>query len=238
MTSSLPRRAITLSAACLLELLLVLALVRSLRSAPPAPTTVLVFVSRGQLLRSAPAPASAAPVASARGGRPAAGFGRGLLPQAPTPDLRSLQAPSASFPPASPSARTPLDWAGAAREAAADAAGRALLTRQRLAAMDELPDDRQQRTHAGFPWSHQPRTPWLEFDAHTLTSSLHLGKHCELVLFVILPGFACLLGHLDDESRGDLFDPALLPAPLQLPSPLLPAVHKPWSATGPDAAMP
>jgi hypothetical protein len=113
-----------------------------------------------------------------------------------------------------------------------------LLTHQRLAAMDELPDDRQPRHRSAFPWSHQPLTRWFDFDAHTLTSSLHIGKHCEFVLFVILPGFGCLLGHLDDESRGDLFDPALLPAPLQLPSPLLPVRQKPWGVASAAAAMP
>lgn len=235
MTASLPRRATTLIAACLLEVLLVMVLVRSLRSALPGPTVVMAFVSRAQLLKAASVSAPQAPLLRARPGRI-------LLPQLSVPDARSLPQPSARFPPAVPSitrrVHTQRDWAEAARQAAADAAGQAVLTRQRLAALDELPDGNQPRSHASFPWSHQPLASWFDFDAHTLTTSLHLGKHCEFVLFVILPGFGCVLGHLDDESRGDLFDPALLPPVLQLPAPLMPAGQRSSSVTGPPAVMP
>jgi hypothetical protein len=236
MVSRLARRATTLSTACLLELLLIVVLVRSLHSVPPAPGTVMVFISRGQRLQSARP-------ASAPRPRPDAELGRTLLQPLAAPDWRSLPQPSANypsgnFPPASPHARAPPDWTAAAREAAVDAADQVLLTRQRLQAMDELPDERQQSHHASFPWSHQRRTPWLDFDVRTLTASLHLGRRCVLVLAVILPGFGCVLGHLDDDSRGDLFDPALLPPPLQLPQPP-PTARQPSSPTGdPAAAMP
>lgn len=103
-------------------------------------------------------------------------------------------------------------------------------------ALDEIPDDTQHRSHASFPWSHQPLTRWFDFDTHTLTSIFHIGKHCEIVLVLILPGFDCVLGHLDDEARGDLLDPALLPGPLQLPAPAIPVRQPPWSVTARDAA--
>lgn len=94
--------------------------------------------------------------------------------------------------------------------------------------------------YPAFPWSRQPLTLWFDFDVGTLTSSIHIGKHCEVVFFVILPAFGCLLGHIDPEPvEVNLLDPRSQAPPLELPPPALPVAARSWSVPiGPDSSAP
>jgi hypothetical protein len=206
-----PRHAAAFMVACLLELLVVVIFVQALRPAPAAPRVPIVFADTLQLLNEPTRTPKGLPIPVPTEAQP--------LSMPAVPDLTTLLPAIAGHiepPLLLPQAR--VDWGGTAKQAAAALASAAVLTRAQLAASGELPEPTPPAHHAAFPWAHQPRIPWLDFDRRNLTTSVHLGRHCELVFLVILPGFGCLLGHLDSTARGDLFDPTLLPPPLQLPA--------------------
>lgn len=211
-----PRHAAAFLAAGLLEVALISLFARALRPSPSAPGARLVWTGILRLIREPMrTPGIGAPPTNQRA--PPGKAPRLALPT--VADLtRSIVPPHGNFPASPPLPRGRVDWNDSAKRAAATLAGNATLTRQRLAASGELPEDTSPAHHAAFPWSHQPRIPWLDFDLKTLTTGVHLGKHCELAFFILLPGFGCVLGHLEPTTRGDLFDPILLPSPLQLPA--------------------
>jgi len=131
------------------------------------------------------------------------------------------------------------DWTRALQRAASEVREAQELAQQRRRASGELPWPETPRSASSqplLPWSHQPLTRWFDFNPATLVSSLNLGKHCQLVFFLILPAFGCSLGHIDSGNGGHFdasFDVSSLePSPLELPSPTLPAPAEPWKAAG------
>ncbi len=222
-------------AACALQLLFILAFVELGRdhgtANVPEPAVTAVLLPPGQ---EAPASTPTAPTATRRMPSP--------LSIQPVP--RVLPAPEINFPPtqarsASQSRKARADWARAAHLAAAQVVAEQTLARRRRQASGEMPWPQTEpgpRTPS-LPWSHQPLTRWFDFDPATLVTSLNLGRHCELVFFVILPGFGCILGHIDSGAGGHFdanFDPTSLePPPLELPGPGLPTPPdlQPWKET-------
>ncbi len=156
----------------------------------------------------------------------------------------ALAVPEINFPPAQARSRSQprkpsADWVRVAHQAAAEEAGAQRLAQRRRQATGEMPWPQAEsaRRATSVPWSHQPLTRWFDFDPATLVTSINLGRHCELVFLVILPGFGCLLGHLDSGGGGHFdasFDlTSLEPPPLELPGPGLPTppdLH-PWRET-------
>jgi hypothetical protein len=222
----LPRKVIRCAAfagACVLQLIFISVFVASWRiRSPPAPAAAVAMtqiVVPSATSNPAPQP-SPAPIATAA---------LAPVPMTLTPAAPLLQVPSPG--PSLPARTAPsTDWAQAARLAAVGAARAELLEQRRRQASGErtAPDNAQSAEQPSFPWSRQPLTSWFDFDPKTLAASIRLGRHCEFVLVLILPVIGCVLGHVDpDPGRGDLFDPKFRPAPLQLPTPALPAPSAP-----------
>lgn len=225
----LPRkviRCLALAGACALQLIFISVLVASWRiRSPPAPAQAIAMtqiVVPSAASNSAPQ-SSPAPIATAA---------LAPVPMTLTPAAPLLQLPSAG-PPLPARTATSTDWAQAARLAAVGAARAELLAQRRRQASGERAPTAADGAHSAdqqpsFPWSRQPLTSWFDFDPKTLAASIRLGRRCEFVLVLILPGFGCALGHLDpNPGRSDLFDPKFRPAPLQLPAPALPVPAAP-----------
>jgi hypothetical protein len=71
-----------------------------------------------------------------------------------------------------------------------------------------------------FPWSRQPRRSGVDIDPDTLLVTFKLNWRCQVVLFLVVPGFGCAVGRLNPEpGRSDLFDPKYRSRLLELPAP-------------------
>jgi hypothetical protein len=227
-------------AACALQLLFALAFLGlgrggGSRLPPPAVTAQIVLLPPNEASTTS---AAAAPAPRLM---PSPLSGPPVTPQLSVPEINF---PSQRKPtPPQPSA----NWAQAALLAAAQVVGARTLAQRRRQASGEMPwPDAMPPPRAGasIPWSHQPLTRWFDFDPATLVSSVNLGKHCQLVFFVILPGFGCILGHIDSGGGGHFeasFDlRSLEPPPLELPGPVLPTPPDlyPWRAAATRYATP
>ncbi|HEX5328134.1 MAG TPA: hypothetical protein VFW75_15815 [Acetobacteraceae bacterium] len=235
--SSQLARSLAFVAACVLQLLFILAFIELGRehgvASSPQPA-VIAFVLPPPKAASASPPA--VPLRAQRLSS------RLSIPAVPP----LLTAPEINLAPAQtgPGTRSrkppPADWTRAARLAAAQVVDAQALAQRRRQASGEMPwPDAAEPRRAGapIPWSHQPLTRWFDFDPVTLVSSISLGNHCQLVFFVVLPAFGCILGHIDS-GEGGHFDPSfditsVEPPSLELPGPALPAPRDlhPWSDT-------
>jgi hypothetical protein len=117
----------------------------------------------------------------------------------------------------------PIDWLASAHRAARDLLAAEAIEAKRNASMGEgwwLAQEAKHHSFASgksFPWSRQPRRSWVDIDPDTYLITFTLNKRCQVVLFLIVPGFGCALGHLNPEpGRSDLFDPKFLSPPLEL----------------------
>jgi hypothetical protein len=235
-------RYLALGAACALQLLFALAFLGLGRGhgsrLPPSAVTAQIVLLAPSVASTAASAATPAPRLTP-------------LPLTVPPVTPRLSVPEIDFPSQEGSApqpaHPPTDWTRAAHRVAGEVVGAQILAQRRRQATGEMPwPDAAQPGRAGpaIPWSHQPLTRWFDFDPATLVSSINLGKHCQLVFFVILPGFGCILGHIDSGGGGHFeasFDlRSLEPPPLELPGPGLPtpADLHPWTDASPRYATP
>ncbi|MGH8228074.1 MAG: hypothetical protein ACREU3_09265 [Steroidobacteraceae bacterium] len=220
------RRAAAIVAACAVQLILALALLsgwRYRRPAVPVPTVTPMPV---MLLRGSAARALGEERTPARAAIRLLPPIRTPSPTLPNLDLSPPEPRTVEHPP-----REPLDWAAAAQRAARRVVGQGALLRRYHPGSAELPPwwhigpDSRSSTPPSFPWSRQPLTSWfdIDYDHHWPAVSVSIAGRCKLFLALSLPffGFGCAIGHLPDQSRGDLFDPEYLPRPLRLPGPAL-----------------
>jgi len=117
-----------------------------------------------------------------------------------------------------------VDWAASAQRAAKELLASEATEHERNAKMGTgwwLAQDAKQRRRTpgpAFPWSHQPQTSWVDFDPNSLVITFTLGRRCQLSVFLLVPGFGCVVGYLDPEpGRGDLFDSRYRSSPIELP---------------------
>jgi hypothetical protein len=120
----------------------------------------------------------------------------------------------------------PIDWLASAHQAAREVLAAEAIEAKRNSRMGEgwwLAQEAKQSRFVhrnSFPWSRQPRRSWVDVDPATFLVTFTLGKRCQVVLFLIVPGFGCALGALNPEpGRGDLFDPKFLSQPLNIRPP-------------------
>jgi hypothetical protein len=119
-----------------------------------------------------------------------------------------LIAPGVNFP--SPTPRPTTGWGAAASRAAEE------IVRQGVMPQTASPS-------VPFPWS----APTLNFDPTGLV--VRIGERCGLALlhsqphdFFALAKGSCALGRLPDSARADIFEPKLVPPPLEVTVPILP----------------
>ena len=163
-------------------------------------------------------------------------------PVTPSPASELPRARSARRPPANPAAvsepasqplpamteerlRTeePIDWRASAHYAVREILAAEAIEATRNARMGEgwwlAREARHSRDAHGksYPWSRQPRRPWVDIDPDTFLVTFTLNRRCQVVLFLVVPGFGCALGRLNPEpGRSDLFDPRFKSQPLEV----------------------
>lgn len=142
-----------------------------------------------------------------------------------------VSAPTPQPPPALTEVRSrpeePIDWLASAHQAARDVLAAEAIEAKRNGRMGEgwwLAQDAKRSHYAhgkSFPWSRQARSSWVDIDPQTFLVTFTLNRHCQIVVFVVVPGFGCALGKLNPEpGRSDLFDPKYRSRPVEL----LPAI--------------
>jgi hypothetical protein len=136
---------------------------------------------------------------------------------------RRAPSPRNTSPPATSTAATPnVDWNSELSAAAAASIEHASRERRRNSSMGATPNSPYAATptRPEFPWSHQPLGKHYDFDSATGIFMLR-SQRCVLAFWLILPGFACSLGHADPEpGEGDLFDRKYAAGELRLPKSL------------------
>jgi hypothetical protein len=211
MEASVRTRTLALLAVVAIHLLFVAILIDSSRKRERlagAEPTITAFIFN---------PAVSAPASQL----PRARSARRQAPTSPALSEPALQPPAAVTEEGS-RIQEPIDWLASAHQAARDVLAAEAIEAKRNARMGAGWWLAQEAKHhriasrKSFPWSRQPRRSWVDIDPDTFLVTFTLNERCQVVLFLIVPGFGCALGHLNPEpGRSDLFDPKFLP-PLEL----------------------
>jgi hypothetical protein len=212
MEASVRTRSLALLAVLAIHLLFVAVLIDSSRQRdrlPGAEPTITAFIFN---------PAASAPAEQL----PRARSARRQVPASPAMSEPALPLPSAVTEERS-RIQEPTDWLASAHQAARDVLAAEAIEAKRNARMGAgwwLAQEAKHHRFASaksFPWSRQPRRAGVDIDPNTFLVTFTLNERCQVVLFLIVPGFGCALGHLNPEpGRSDLFDPKFLSPPLEL----------------------